>query len=82
LLKTFDEICDDETICDYCSQTDWGEHKSYGTPNGQVFCEGTWCKDSYEAYLDDNNATENLVKYQNSVRLLNKEELNGKLIKV
>jgi hypothetical protein len=75
-------MCDDESICDYCSPTDYGEHKSCHTPSGYYMCEGTWCKESYEVYLDDENATENLVKYQNSVKLLNKEELNGKFIEV
>jgi hypothetical protein len=32
-----------------------------------------WCEESYDAYLDDNNATKNLVKYQNKIKLLNKE---------
>lgn len=74
MLKTFEEMCDNESICKYCLATDYGEHKSYGTPNGQVFCEGTWCEEAYEAYLDNFNATENLVKYQNSIKLLNKEK--------
>ena len=76
VLKTFEEMCDDESICEYCSATDYGEHKSYGTPNGQVFCEGAWCKEAYEAYLDECNGTDNLVKYQNGTKLTNKEEFN------
>ena len=76
MLKTFEEMCDDETICDYCSQTDYGEHKSYGTPNGQVFCEGTWCKSSYESYLDNENTTENIIKYASKVKLTNREDFD------
>ncbi len=75
MLKTFDEMCEDETICGYCHNTDYGENKSCVTPNGYVCCEGTWCKDSYEDYLEDVNGTVNLVKYQNNVRLINKEEI-------
>lgn len=75
ILQTFEEMCDDETICGYCYQTDYGEHKSCSTPSGYYCCEGTWCKESYERYLDNYDATEQLVKYQNSVKLLNKEIL-------
>ena len=76
MLKTFKEMCDDESICDYCSQTDYGEHKSYGTPNGQWFCEGVWCKDAYESYLDNENTTENIIKYASKVKLTNKEDFD------
>lgn len=76
ILKTFDEMCDDETICEYCIPTDYGEHKFYCSPStGYSSCEGMWCEDSYKEYLDNYNASEELVKYQNSVKLLNKEEL-------
>ena len=75
-LKTFDEMCEDETICDYCKQTDYGESKFSTTPTGYWACEGSWCETSYESYLDECESTENLVKYQNNVILLNKGELN------
>jgi|GEM_PF-1518618 len=76
VLKTFDEMCDDDSICNYCYRTDYGEHKSCITPSGYSCCEGAWCEESYEAYLENYDATEELVKYQNSVKLLNKEEIN------
>lgn len=47
----------DESLCHYCSETDYGEYKMYGTPNGPVFCEGAWCEDAYQEYLDDNGFT-------------------------
>lgn len=75
-LKTFEEMYDDESICDYCYRTDYGEHKSCITPSGYSSCEGTWCKECYDTYLDENDANENLVKYQNCVKLINKEEIN------
>ena len=28
MLKTFDELSDEESLCKYCSATDYGEHKS------------------------------------------------------
>ena len=76
MLKTFKEMCDDETICDYCSMTDYGEHKSCVTPNGYWSCEGSWCERAYEDYLDGEDTTENIVKYASKVKLINKEDYN------
>ena len=77
MLRTFEEMCDDESICDYCYQTDFGEQKSFVTPNGYVCCEGSFCQESYDSYLDENETTENIVKYASAVKLTNKEEVNG-----
>ena len=76
MLKTFEEMCDDESICSYCLPTDYGEHKSCITPNGYWSCEGEWCKDAYESYLDENRTTVNIVKYASKVKLSNKEDVN------
>ncbi len=77
MLKTFDELCEEETICNCCSATDYGEHKSCITPNGYWMCEGAWCKEAYEEYLDENETTENIVEYASKVKLVNKEVLDG-----
>ncbi len=77
MLQTFEEMCDSEEICEYCSATDYGKHKSCVTPNGYWSCEGSWCKDAYDDYLDENETTENIVKYASVVKLTNKEEFNG-----
>lgn len=76
MFETFEEMCDDESICNYCSRTEYGEHKSCVTPNGYWSCEGSWCNEAYESYLEENEITENLVKYQNCVKLINKEDFN------
>lgn len=76
MLKTFDELCEEETLCNYCSATDYGEHKSCITPNGYWSCEGAWCEEAYEEYLDENETTENIVKYASKVKLTNKEDLD------
>lgn len=72
MLKTFSEICDDETICDYCR----AEPGVFGTPNGYTSCEGSFCNEAYESYLDNENTTENIVKYASKVKLTNKEDYN------
>ena len=74
MLKTYSEMCDDEYICNYCSPTDYGEHKLCSTPDGYYLCEGNWCKDAYDAYLDSENTTGNIVKYASKVKLNNKED--------
>lgn len=43
----------DDSLCGYCSQTDCGDKKEIHTPNGTWMCEGRWCNDAYQEYLDD-----------------------------
>ena len=49
----------------------------YSTPNGYYACEGSWCDEAYEAYLEEENTTENIVKYASLVKLTNKESIYG-----
>ena len=70
MLKTFEEMCDDMEICNYCSQTDYGEHKSYVTPSGFYSCEGSWCDEAYEAYLEENETNADIVNYASKVKLI------------
>lgn len=46
----------DEELCSYCEQTEWGERRCYGTPDGPVMCEGAFCGEAYDLYLDANFA--------------------------
>lgn len=82
MLKTFDELSDEESLCKYCSATDYGEHKSCITPNGYYWCEGAHCEDAYREYLDDNETSENVVKYASKVILTNKEDIDEYTIKI
>lgn len=78
-LQTFEELCDSMEICNYCSATDYGERASYVTGSGTyVSCEGSFCTQAYDAYLDENETTENIVKYASLVKLINKENFYGK----
>lgn len=51
---SIDELLDIEELCQYCSDTGYGEYKTYGTPNGPVMCEGRFCDKAYQEYLDEN----------------------------
>ena len=82
MLQTLEEMCDIEEIFSYCSHTEYGEYKFGTTPNGYYSCEGSWCKDAYEDYLDENETTENIVKYASNVKLVNREEVNGDATKI
>lgn len=73
MYQTFEELTESEELCNYC-KAEPGWHSS---PNGYSCCEGAYCNDAYQRYLDDNETTENIIKYQNSVKLINKESLNG-----
>lgn len=43
-----------EELCEYCKATDYGRHSSYVCPSGYVSCEGRFCCEAYEQYLDEN----------------------------
>lgn len=70
LLKTFQELCDEESLCTYCSRTDYGENKSYVTPTGFYSCEGSYCEEAYEAYLEENETNADIVNYASKVKLI------------
>ena len=43
----------EDTLCNYCSPTEYGTHKSSTSPiSGVWFCEGRWCESSYKKYLE------------------------------
>lgn len=46
----------DEELCDYCKVTRCGGSPSTQTPNGYWACEGRWCSEAYQEYLDENFA--------------------------
>lgn len=48
----FEDISDDE-LCQYCSRTNYGEIKFVDSPDGPIYCEGRWCEEAYDAYLED-----------------------------
>lgn len=45
----------DEDLCNYCRDTGYGEHKAMMTPTGYYFCEGSYCGNAYENYLENND---------------------------
>lgn len=51
-FSTMEEL--EEELCGYCSPTNYGEVSSCVTPNGYVSCEGRYCNEAYQKYLDDN----------------------------
>lgn len=47
MKKTKDEL--EEQLCNYCKATPG----VFGTSNGYTSCEGSWCDEAYENYLED-----------------------------
>ncbi len=82
MLKTFNELSEEENLCEYCSATNYGEYKSYSIPNGYYWCEGTYCESAYREYLADNKTSESIVKYASKVILMNKEDVNEYTAKI
>lgn len=55
---SFDEISEvDGKLCEYYELTDYGLENYHGEmksgPNGPYGCEGVWCSEAYERYLED-----------------------------
>ena len=55
---SFDDMCDSkEALCSYCRYTDYGLEDYHGEmklgPNGPYGCEGEWCNEAYERYLEE-----------------------------
>lgn len=55
--ESFEELFDVDGLCQYCSETDYGEHKyDISSRWGMISCEGRWCDEAYQQYLDENFA--------------------------
>jgi len=40
-------------LCEnYCDNTEYGKRAYTATPDGPSMCEGRWCDENYETYLD------------------------------
>ena len=58
-----------EKLCDYCPCTEYGDCSSECiTPNGYSSCEGSHCDVAYDNYLDEQEATLNIIKYALKVK--------------
>lgn len=44
----------EDELCEYCKETGQGTAKSYTCSQGFFACEGRWCEESYQRYLDEN----------------------------
>jgi hypothetical protein len=53
MKQTIEEMQDSEELCKYCIKTDYGERKAMHTPNGYYTCEGSYCEEAYDAYLEE-----------------------------
>lgn len=51
-MRSMEELQDSEELCKYCARTDYGTRKFCQTPNGYWSCEGSWCEEAYDAYLE------------------------------
>lgn len=49
-LKTADDLSDD--LCLYCPLDD-DEKGTHGVPNGYISCEGRYCQEAYEMYIEE-----------------------------
>lgn len=50
--KSLEELATDDELCSYCYRTGGGEYSMIVTPNGLSACEGRFCEEAYEEYLE------------------------------
>jgi len=50
-MKTIEELGD--TLCNYCYETERGAKATILTPNGPSMCEGRFCGNAYDRYLEE-----------------------------
>lgn len=46
------EDLNDYLCHNYCEQTDYGRVACTSGPNGPIMCEGRYCDENYQRYLD------------------------------
>lgn len=65
----------DEGLCQYCRADPGVRCGGGGEP---VWCEGAYCDEAYERYLDDNGITENMVIIKHKTKVTISGGLDGK----
>lgn len=65
ILKTIEEMNDNEELCKYCD----ADPNGYSTPNGYYSCEGSWCGKAYERYLEECDISERAVDISRKVKI-------------
>lgn len=50
--KSLEKLAIDDELCSYCYRTGGGEYSMIVTPNGLSACEGRFCEEAYEEYLE------------------------------
>lgn len=48
---SIDELGDN--LCSHCAPTAYGERSCCSSPSGYTSCEGRWCDEAYDKYLED-----------------------------
>jgi len=59
VLQTLEEMAEDESLCKYCDAAPEWHSDGGGNP---YCCEGAYCKEAYERYLDDLDISDTVVK--------------------
>ncbi len=71
MLKTMEEMKDDGSLCDFCPSTEYDRLANKARRITE--CGEDMCDIAYSYYLDDNQTTENVVKYAKKVKLIKEE---------
>lgn len=58
MFKALEEMAEDESLCRYCIAEPGWQMGGGGVP---YCCEGAYCEEAYESYLDENEITKRIV---------------------
>ncbi len=59
---TFEELCYSELIHNYCERTGRGDLESRHMPLGLFMCEGRFCEEAYQTYLEECEEDDNMFE--------------------
>ena len=66
IIRDIEEMAEDESLCEYCHAEPGIFPDSYGNP---CSCEGLYCSDAYEKYLDENGFSKRAVKVKDKTKV-------------
>lgn len=66
IIRNIEEMAEDESLCEYCDSEPGWHMSGSGTPYS---CEGSFCKEAYDRYLDELEVSERAVIIKNKTKV-------------
>ena len=59
-------MVEDKSLCEFCDAEPGWHSTGGGNP---ICCEGMWCEEAYERYLDELGISDRVVKIKNKTKV-------------